>query len=129
MRFVGVGGCSGRQFCAGLDGKVGWTDSVVATNLVSSLVATAIAGLIDISIGLPDQGVAERVCDRETLHQPGHVRSASVFPVPARESLVRHIDSVHCRAKQKLSLLEQPFCVIRIAGGFVQSRSPNSNST
>lgn len=87
MRFVGIDGCPGGWICVGLNGKAGWAVSVVATNALSSVVTTATAVFIDIPIGLPDEDVAERVCDREARRLLGRARSSSVFPVPARASL------------------------------------------
>ncbi len=85
--YVGIDGCPGGWFCVGLDGQAGWSVSVIATDAVSSVVATATAAFIDIPIGLPDNGVEERLCDREARRKLGRGRASSVFPVPARECL------------------------------------------
>ena len=86
-RYVGIDGCPGGWFCVGLDADASWSVSVIATDTVGSVATTASAALIDIPIGLPDEGVEERLCDREARRKLGRGRGSSVFPVPARASL------------------------------------------
>ena len=85
--YLGIDGCARGWFCVCLDASVGWSFSVIASDAVASVAASAKAVLIDIPIGLPDHGVDGRVCDREARRQLGRARSSSVFPVPARASL------------------------------------------
>ncbi|UCH48759.1 MAG: DUF429 domain-containing protein [Betaproteobacteria bacterium] len=85
--YLGIDGCPGGWFCVGLDADAGWSVSVIATDLVGSVAATATAAFIDIPIGLPDRGAEERLCDREARSKLGRGRGSSVFPVPARASL------------------------------------------
>jgi predicted RNase H-like nuclease len=85
--YLGIDGCPGGWFCVGLDADASWSASVIATDALASVAATATAALIDIPIGLPDKDVEERLCDREARSKLGRGRGSSVFPVPARASL------------------------------------------
>lgn len=87
LRFVGIDGCPGGWFCVSLGTKGSWSISVIGTDAVASVAASATAIFIDIPIGLPNNGVAQRLCDREARRKLGRARSASVFPAPARASL------------------------------------------
>lgn len=87
LRFVGIDGCPGGWFCVALGATGSWSISVIGTDAVESVATSARAVFIDIPIGLPGNGVAERLCDREARRKLGPYRSSSVFPVPARESL------------------------------------------
>jgi predicted RNase H-like nuclease len=88
MDFVGVDGCRTGWFWVGLKAsdrhKVGiarTTDELAAIAQAAKLV------LIDIPIGLRDQGALERLCDLEARRVLGAPRGSSVFPAPTRPAL------------------------------------------
>ena len=87
-RFIGIDGCRAGWFCVILDGNGGWSYRLAPdAHAVGALAGSAVSALIDIPIGLPDAGPDERLCDREARHLLRGGRAASVFPVPARQTL------------------------------------------
>lgn len=89
MNFIGIDGCKDGWFCITLDENCDWTYRIISdTNSLADYVSNASSVLIDIPIGLLDSGPDERHCDtaaRQLLTKP---RSSSVFPAPARQSLL-----------------------------------------
>ena len=59
--------------------------------------------LVDIPIGLPDSGVAERLCDREARNVLDRPRKSSVFPVPCRLSLDAATYQSACRINKRFT--------------------------
>ncbi|NIO41914.1 MAG: DUF429 domain-containing protein [Burkholderiales bacterium] len=86
-RYVGLDGCRGGWFCVGINDQGNWVVSLIAGNAVFSAVSSARTALIDIPIGLGENGSGARLCDREARRQLGRMRGASVFPAPTRASL------------------------------------------
>ena len=86
-RFAGMDGCPGGWFCVGIDADGNWSFSVIASDAVATVTASATTVFIDIPIGLLDSGSEERVCDREARRALGRKRGSSVFPAPVRASL------------------------------------------
>ncbi len=86
-RVIGIDGCRAGWVWAAL-GPAG-----LGLGLVETLAALgpdiACAGLtlIDIPIGLPEDGPDERVCDRAARSLLGRPRAASVFPVACRATV------------------------------------------
>jgi len=87
-RFFGLDGCPDGWFCVGIDADGRWTVALIAADAVATLAASARKIFIDIPIGLLDSGPAERACDREARRALGRGRGSSVFPAPARASLL-----------------------------------------
>jgi predicted RNase H-like nuclease len=106
--FVGIDGCKSGWFSVSLFEDQSWEFNVFSNikeiwqNLNHSNII-----LIDIPIGLRDEGSEERTCDviaREKLGQP---RATSVFPPPARPSL-------DCQSREKASEMNHRFTGRRI---------------
>ncbi|TVP56444.1 MAG: DUF429 domain-containing protein [Gemmatimonadales bacterium] len=88
MQVVGVDGCRSGWFAVSLSGSGAWKTNVYpdfaelwAAHRTASLI------LVDIPIGLRDEGPDERSCDREARRLLGHPRGSSVFPAPCRAAL------------------------------------------
>lgn len=60
---------------------------VQTTEALVAVAQTARRVLIDVPIGLRDEGSAERLCDREARRLLGAGRASSVFPAPTRPAL------------------------------------------
>jgi predicted RNase H-like nuclease len=87
--FIGIDGCRAGWFCVVLDARGNSSFRVAPDGrAVGELAARADSVLIDIPIGLPDSGPDGRLCDREARQLLGRGRAASVFPAPARGTLV-----------------------------------------
>jgi predicted RNase H-like nuclease len=87
MTYVGLDGCKGGWFfISHSDGS--WEHGVVGGihEIVEAIDDLAVL-LVDIPIGLRDIGEEERVCDR-AARKVLEKRKSSVFPAPARPSLV-----------------------------------------
>jgi predicted RNase H-like nuclease len=88
-RFIGIDGCRAGWFCVLLDAGGGWSCRLAPdARAVGELAREADSVLIDIPIGLPGSGHDGRLCDREARRLLGRRRAASVFPAPARGTLV-----------------------------------------
>lgn len=87
---VGVDGCPAGWFAVGLDGER-WTTTVFssikdlwAENSIADLI------LIDIPIGLREEGHDERRCDVKARKLVGWPRCSSVFPAPCRAAIYKN---------------------------------------
>ncbi len=86
MYWVGVDGCPGGWLSIALDDRGGWHVAVDQHfRGVWERWRAAESILVDIPIGLPDEG-AERACDKAARKVLG-ARRSSVFPVPCRAAL------------------------------------------
>lgn len=88
MIFVGADGCRAGWFAVSLTEAGDWTVNVFAD--VASLWAAfsnASVILLDVPIGLREDGPTERLCDREARRLLGPGRQSSVFPVPCRPAI------------------------------------------
>ncbi len=85
---VGVDGCRSGWFAVSL-GRSGAWETHVYPDFAELWAAhrTASMILVDIPIGLRDDGPGERSCDREARRLLGHPRGSSVFPAPCRAAL------------------------------------------
>jgi len=72
----------------GIEVDESWSVSIVATDAIASVIALATTVFIDVPIGLPDDACGQRACDQEARRLLGRGRGSSVFPVPARASLL-----------------------------------------
>ena len=83
MRFVGVDGCKGGWFSAGMD-ENGYDFGIFRgfAELLSHYKDAELI-LVDIPIGLPE-GNCGRKCDSEAWRKLGYPRQLSVFPTPTR---------------------------------------------
>jgi predicted RNase H-like nuclease len=84
MKFIGVDGCKIGWFFVSLDDNEGWNIGVLSKIAeLSELITESELILVDIPIGLREDGKNERQCDleaRKILKQ----RRSSVFPAPSR---------------------------------------------
>jgi len=88
MQYIGVDGCRAGWFWVTLSDTRAWAIGLAPdAEALAALAAGARLMLIDVPIGLPDSGFAERLCDREARAVLGRPRAASVFRVPARSVL------------------------------------------
>jgi predicted RNase H-like nuclease len=86
--FIGVDGCKAGWFAVTLDKDENWKTGLFFSaadlwehNKTASLI------LIDIPIGLSQEGQSDRKCDRMARQMLGPGRSASIFTPPCREAL------------------------------------------
>jgi predicted RNase H-like nuclease len=89
LKIVGVDGCRAGWFAVGLDGER-WITTVFSS--IKDLWAensNADSILIDIPIGLRDEGPNERRCDVEARKLLGWPRRCSVFPAPCRVAVYK----------------------------------------
>ena len=102
--YIGVDGCKAGWFAVTLDKDENWE-----TDLFFNVVdlwehnKTASSILIDIPIGLSQQGQHDRKCDRMARQMLGRGRSASIFTPPCREALsaVSYVEA--CKINQKIT--------------------------
>ena len=92
MKYIGVDGCKKGWFYVALGNADAWVVGV-ASSVQHILAAFPQAGLVlvDIPIGLRDEGKQERLCDKEARKTLGPGRGSSVFPVPCRRAV--HVSS------------------------------------
>lgn len=86
--FIGLDGCPAGWFYVGLS-EAGQPAFGIARSAgeVAALGEGARLALIDIPIGLHEDGAAERQCDKEARRLLGRPRASSVFPAPVRQAL------------------------------------------
>lgn len=88
MNIVGVDGCRGGWVIASSDATLGSVNLEVSASLTALFAAIRggdLIAVIDVPIGLPDDGPrASDVAARQLL---GQVRASSVFPAPCRPAL------------------------------------------
>lgn len=85
MRYVGADGCRAGWFWVGLDARRGWSCGIAAD--AGELWEThrdADRILVDVPIGLREEGEEERACDRQARALLGPDRGSSVYPAPCR---------------------------------------------
>ena len=88
MHYIGIDSCRAGWFWVALADGPAWAIGLAANaRVLATLAGAARRVLIDIPIGLPDTGPAERQCDRAARVVLGRPRSASVFRVPVRAAL------------------------------------------
>ena len=86
--FFGVDGCPAGWFSIGLSDAAAPVFGIARnTDELVALVETAQLVLIDIPIGLRENGSEERLCDKEARRVLGRPRGSSVFPAPVRPVL------------------------------------------
>lgn len=89
MKFIGIDGCKDGWFCVALGENDNWSFRV-STDMQSlaEYISQANSVLIDIPVGLLNSGPNERQCDTQARKLLSKPRSSSVFPAPARQSLL-----------------------------------------
>ena len=88
-KYIGIDGCKDGWFCVFLNDHNDYSYTVVPdAGVLEEVVGQATSVLIDIPIGLLDRGPDERLCDRAARKLLGAGRAPSVFPSPARQSLI-----------------------------------------
>ena len=86
--FAGVDGCRAGWFLVGIDDSDSWSvDLCRSIQILWAKWHAARLILIDIPIGLRDEGATERLCDTEARWRLGPKRGSSVFPAPCRAAL------------------------------------------
>ena len=86
--FVGIDGCRAGWFTVSLFDDQSWELRVFSNvEEIWNRLSHAKLLLIDIPIGIRDEGPEERICDVEARKLLGKPRASSIFPPPARPSL------------------------------------------
>lgn len=86
--YVGIDGSRAGWFCVFLDRDDGWDYGLAPdAKVLAQSIRQVSTALIDIPIGLLDEGHDERRCDLEARRLLGRPRSASVFAAPVRAAL------------------------------------------
>ncbi len=89
MKYIGIDGCKDGWFCVALGENDDWCFRVIKDmQSLAEFVNQASSVLIDIPIGLQDRGTDERQCDKDARKLLRPKRSSSVFPAPARQTLL-----------------------------------------
>ena len=89
LKYIGIDGCKDGWFCVSFDDNNNWSYRVISdTQSLGEYVSHANSTLIDIPIGLLNSGPNERQCDTQARKLLTKPRSSSVFPAPARQSLL-----------------------------------------
>lgn len=87
MKYIGVDGCRSGWFAVIRDENRGFRTALYRNvNELWEANKSATLILIDIPIGLLDNGLDERLCDKEARRLIG-IRRSSIFPVPCREAV------------------------------------------
>lgn len=86
--YMGVDGCPAGWFCVELDGSGRWRIGILesAAELLEKVTGKRRV-LIDIPIGLLEEGGPHRLCDKQARRLLGRPRASSVFPVPTRQAV------------------------------------------
>ena len=87
LRAWGVDGCKKGWFCIGIDSNRAEYRVVASLKELVDVVPDDTTVLIDIPIGLLEQGSTERRCDLDARRLLSPVRHSSVFPVPCRQAI------------------------------------------
>ena len=88
MKYIGIDSCKTGWFYVALGDAGTWKVGVAPS--IQDLVERfpdAYLVLVDIPIGLRDEGAQERLCDLEARKVLGPGRASSVFPVPCRRAV------------------------------------------
>jgi predicted RNase H-like nuclease len=99
--FVGVDGCPRGWFFVAIDDNAGWQVGIVP-NMIElwGLFSHSKLILIDIPIGLPWE--VPRPCDIQARQMLGPGKASSVFPTPARETIVAKNYTAACRINEHI---------------------------
>lgn len=87
MKLIGVDGCRGGWVACSHDGQTYRFQRFEEISRFSQLFPDAVLALIDVPIGLRDDGERERGCDLDARAILGPGRGSSVFVVPSRAAL------------------------------------------
>lgn len=88
MRFVGADGCRAGWFWVGFGADGTWSFGVAAdAGALWSAHRDAERLLVDVPVGLPEEGPEERACDLRARELLGAGRASSVFPAPCRAAV------------------------------------------
>ena len=102
--FVGVDGCKGGWFAVALSALGEPAFGVFADiEKLWDEYREADVILIDIPIGLKDEGPEERACDTEARRLLAPERASSVFPTPCREALSATTYKAACDINERLT--------------------------
>jgi predicted RNase H-like nuclease len=88
MVYIGIDGCKLGWFTVSLDAEGNW--EINSFGMIDKLWEHCKASkliLIDITIGLRDGGIEERICDKEARQILGPKRGSTVFRVPCRAAV------------------------------------------
>lgn len=100
MIAVGADGCKGGWLALRVrDGRLANARLFVDADALWSAWGDAELLLLDVPIGLPDEG-PERRCDLEARRVLGRPRAASVFPAPSRPALLAADYEAACRINE-----------------------------
>lgn len=100
---IGLDGCKAGWFLVMIHPDGTWRSEILQSlNGLGSFLTSDTHCLIDIPIGLPDSGKAERACDTGARRMLGR-RSSTVFPAPSRPALVAETYREACEINQKLT--------------------------
>jgi predicted RNase H-like nuclease len=124
---ISVQGTKGSEVIAGVDGcRGGWIAAIsdggkyelrLFSNFASvwGELSTADLILVDVPIGLRDEGNSERLCDVEARKKLGRGRASSVFPAPCRAALIANSYVEACRINEERtnrSMTQQTFAIL-----------------
>jgi predicted RNase H-like nuclease len=99
--YVGVDGCPRGWFFVAINKVSEWQVGIaLSITELWGLFAHSELILIDIPIGLPWEG--PRQCDIEARKLLGSAKASSVFPTPARESILAKNYSAACRINERI---------------------------
>lgn len=88
MRYVGADGCRAGWFWVGLGRGGAWSVGVAGdAGALRAAHPDARRILVDVPVGLREDGERERVCDVRARELLGADRSSSVFPAPCRAAV------------------------------------------
>lgn len=93
MTFVGVDGCRAGWFAVKFVDRSNWEINIFRSmrSLWNNCKDASLI-LVDIPIGLIEEGSNERVCDKEARRLLGRKRGSSIFPVPCRDAVYADIN-------------------------------------
>jgi predicted RNase H-like nuclease len=93
MTFVGVDGCRAGWFTVKFVDSSNWEINIFRSirSLWNNCKESNLI-LIDMPIGLIEEGSHERVCDKEARRLLGRKRGSSIFPVPCRSAVYTDIN-------------------------------------
>ena len=132
MKYVGIDGCRVGWFYVGFDDSDTFSVGILPRiDEISDWLTSVSVMLIDIPIGLPSKGRAERLCDREA-RQIIKPRGSTVFPAPARSAIAKEsyetgsAENLRCLGRK---LSRQSWAIagkIKEVDDFLVTRKPGS---